>query len=174
MLVPLCGKTPDLLWLEERGNDVVGVELSEIAVVAFFEENDIEYEKIDGQLRHYRAIDRSLSLYCGDYFEFRGESFDAHYDRGALVAMPPDLRPHYAKHTTSLLTRDAAQLVITVEYDQGVCAGPPYSIDADEATMHWPRLRRHAWVDDTENAPPKFLEAGLEKLHEVVWLADED
>jgi hypothetical protein len=35
-------------------------------------------------------------------------------------------------------------------------------------------LRRHAWVDDTENAPPKFLEAGLKKMHEVVWLADED
>ena len=174
VLVPMCGKTPDLLWLEELGNEVVGIELSEIAVVAFFEENDIEYEEIDGQLRHYRAIDRSVSLYCGDYFEFREGSFDAHYDRGALVAMPPDLRSHYAKHTTSLLTKDATQLVITVEYDQEVCNGPPYSIDSDEATTHWPRLRRHAWVDDTENAPPKFLEAGLEKMHEVVWLADQD
>ena len=36
VLVPMCGKTPDLLWLEELGNEVVGVELSEIAVVAFF------------------------------------------------------------------------------------------------------------------------------------------
>ena len=36
VLVPLCGKTPDLLWLEERGNAVTGVELSEIAVQAFF------------------------------------------------------------------------------------------------------------------------------------------
>ena len=170
----MCGKTPDLLWLEERGNEVVGVELSEMAVVAFFEENDIEYEEVDGQLRQYRALDRSVSLYCGDYFEFGEGSFDAHYDRGAFVAMPPNLRPHYAKHTTSLLTKDAAQLVITVEYDQGVCDGPPYSIDPAEATTCWPRLRRHACVDDTENAPPKFLAAGLDKMHEVVWLADKD
>ena len=170
----MCGKTPDLLWLEERGNEVVGVELSEIAVVAFFEENDIQYEVIDGPLRHYRATDRSISLYCGDYFEFREGSFDAHYDRGAYVAMPPDVRPDYAKHTRSLLTGAASQLVITVEYDQGVCDGPPYSIGPAEAAIHWPGLRRHAWVDDTENAPPKFLEAGLDKMHEVVWLADQD
>ncbi len=32
VLVPLCGKTPDLLWLAEQGNEIVGVELSEIAV----------------------------------------------------------------------------------------------------------------------------------------------
>ena len=27
VLVPLCGKTPDLLWLESQGNEVVGVEV---------------------------------------------------------------------------------------------------------------------------------------------------
>ena len=32
VLVPLCGKAPDLLWLAKRGHVVVGVELSDIAV----------------------------------------------------------------------------------------------------------------------------------------------
>lgn len=171
VLVPMCGKTPDLLWLEEQGNEVVGVELSELAVVAFFAESGLEYEQTDGRLRRYRALDRRISLYCGDYFEFREGSFDAHYDRGALVALPPNLRSKYARHTSSLLTTDATQMVITVEYDQRVCDGPPYSIEPDEARRHWPRLRRHASVDDTANAPPKFLEAGLDKMHEVVWIA---
>ena len=27
VLVPLCGKTHDLLWIEAQGNEVVGVEL---------------------------------------------------------------------------------------------------------------------------------------------------
>ena len=35
VLVPLCGKTPDLLWLESQGNEVVGVEVSELAVESF-------------------------------------------------------------------------------------------------------------------------------------------
>ncbi|MGB5485800.1 MAG: thiopurine S-methyltransferase, partial [Lysobacterales bacterium] len=28
VLVPLCGKSPDLLWLAKQGYDVTGVELS--------------------------------------------------------------------------------------------------------------------------------------------------
>ena len=40
----------------------------------------------------------------------------------------------------------------------------------EEVLGHWPRLRRHATVDDTANAPPKFLEAGLKQMHEVVWI----
>ena len=43
VLVPLCGKTPDLLWLESMDNAVTGVELSELAVIPFFEENEIDY-----------------------------------------------------------------------------------------------------------------------------------
>ncbi|MDH5455935.1 MAG: thiopurine S-methyltransferase [Gammaproteobacteria bacterium] len=172
VLVPLCGKTPDLLWLEQAGNDVVGVELSGIAVREFFAENGIEYELLSGGLPHYRAIDRRISIYCGDYFEFEAEPFDAHYDRGGLVALSPELRTRYARHTSSLLEQEARQFVITVEYDQAVCDGPPYSIGANEMLGHWPRLRRHASVDDTANAPPKFLEAGLELMHEVVWRTD--
>ena len=165
----MCGKTPDLLWLEERGNEVVGVELSEIAVLAFFEENDLKFEHIEGSLPGYRAVDRQVSLYCGDFFSFVDGPFDAHYDRGALVALQPDLRSRYTQHTLSLLGQGARQLVVTVEYDQDVCDGPPFSIDTNEVQAHWPNLRRHATVDDTENAPPKFLEAGLETMHEVVW-----
>ena len=44
VLVPLCGKSPDLLWLAKRGHEVTGIELSEIAVRDFFAENAIEYD----------------------------------------------------------------------------------------------------------------------------------
>jgi thiopurine S-methyltransferase len=148
----------------------VGVELAEIAVTAFFEENALEYERIDGELVAYRARDRNLCLYCGDFLAFREELFDAHYDRGALVAVAPDQRTRYARHTASLLGDDAQQFVITVEYDQSVCDGPPYAIGPDELLGLWPGLRRHASIDDIANAPPKFLEQGLEEMREVVWV----
>ena len=170
VLVPLCGKTPDLLWLEAQGNEVVGVELSEIAVEAFFEENALEYEAVDGDLPGWRATTRNLTIYCGDFFDFRSGPFDAHYDRGALIALTPELRARYSRHVASLLSGDAFQLVITIEYDQSVCDGPPFALSGEEVRRHWPALRRRARVNDTANAPPKFLEAGLQEMHEVVWL----
>ena len=39
ILVPLCGKSLDMLWLLEQGHPVVGIEISQIAVESFFEEN---------------------------------------------------------------------------------------------------------------------------------------
>ncbi len=170
VLVPLCGKTPDLLWLESRGNDVVGVELAELAVEAFFAENQLEYERISGSLPGYRCTTRSVTLYCGDYFEFDHGPFNAHYDRGALIALSPELRPRYAAHTASLLTDDARQFVLTIDYDDAVCDGPPYAVQADELLSYWAGLQEHARVDDVENAPPKFLEKGLKRLDEVVWI----
>jgi thiopurine S-methyltransferase len=170
VLVPLCGKTPDLLWIESQGNEVVGIELSEIAVQAFFDENALDYERVDGSLTAYRARELELTLYCGDFFEFREMPFDVHYDRGALSAIAPDQRSRYARHVASLLSDDAQQFVITLEYDQSVCDGPPYSVGAGDLLDLWPALRRHASVDDIANAPPKFLAQGLEELREVVWV----
>ena len=169
VLVPLCGKTPDLLWLEAQGNEVVGVELAEIAVLAFFEENGLEYEQVDGALPGYRCTSRNVTLYCGDFFAFEDEPFDAHYDRGALVALHSELRKRYVEHLASLLADNATQFVVTVEYDETVCDGPPFSISADEVRSYWPALREHARVDETDNAPPKFLEAGLSQIYEVIW-----
>ena len=39
VFVPLCGKSIDMLWLRRQGYSVLGVELSNIAVQAFFKEN---------------------------------------------------------------------------------------------------------------------------------------
>jgi thiopurine S-methyltransferase len=169
VLVPLCGKTQDLLWLEAQGNEVVGIELAEMAIVGFFEDNGLAYVRRDGRLAEYRALERRITLYCGDYFDFSGERFDAHYDRGALGALPVEVRKRYAAHTSSLLSEDAEQFVVTVEYDQRICDGPPFSISEEEILRYWPTLYRHVAIDDTANAPPKFLEAGLERMHEVVW-----
>ncbi len=170
VLVPLCGKTPDLLWLESRGNAVTGVEVSEIAVRGFFEDNALEYTRREGLLDCYAAKDRNITIYCGDFFDFDQQPFDAHYDRGALIALDAATRPRYAAHTRSLLSDEAAQLLITIEYDQEVCDGPPFSVREAEIHGYWPRLVRAEVYDDTANSPPKFLAAGLRRLDEVVWL----
>lgn len=169
VLVPLCGKTPDLLWLEEQGNKVVGVELSDIAARAFFDENGIGYETRDAGLTVYEGTDRCISIYCGDFFEFDVAGFDACYDRGALIAMPPDLRPTYAAHLDSLLTPDACRLLISIDYDDTIATGPPFSVPADEVLSYWPMLQLVDRYDDIDNGPPKFHSAGLTAMYESVW-----
>jgi len=169
VLVPLCGKTLDLVWLERQGNEVVGVELSEIAAKAFFEENHLEYSLVEGALDAYVAKDRSITIYCGDFFKFSAAPFDAHYDRGALIALPVAVRRAYVEHTKSLLSANPAQLIICLEYDDSIAAGPPFSVTAHEVLSYWPHLKRVDARDDIENGPPKFREAGLSEMIEVVW-----
>ena len=63
VLVPLCGKSADLLWLESQGNSVTGIELSELAVAAFFDENQLEYSRPSGN--RFEAVDRDITMICG-------------------------------------------------------------------------------------------------------------
>lgn len=169
VLVPLCGKTPDLRWLADRGNQVFGVELSGLAIEAFFAEQGLSYTVQEDDLRVYQASELEITIFCGDYFELNSIQCDAHYDRGALVALSADVRPAYAAHTNSLLTRDAEQLVIALEYDEQIALGPPFSVTADELLDYWPGLACCDEHDDIANAPPKFIDAGLSKLIERVW-----
>lgn len=172
VLVPLCGKSPDLLWLAKRGHDVVGVELSEIAVEGFFTDNYLEFEReVDGPLSRYAATGHSVTIFCGDYFDFQAPPFDALYDRGALVALTEELRPRYVAHTDRLLKPGATRLVITLEYDQKIVSGPPFSVMPDELTGYWDDLQRVAQKDDIDNCPPKFRNAGLTEISEVFWLS---
>ena len=166
VLVPLCGKSPDLLWLAARGNAVTGVELSELAVQAFFEENGLAYER-KGSV--YSALDADITLHCGDFFAFEGGGFDAHYDRAALIALPDALRPAYVSKVDELLNANCYRLVITLEYDQSSVAGPPFSVPADEVTDYWPQLLRIDEQDNLENVPPRFREAGVKDVREVIW-----
>lgn len=168
VLVPLCGKSVDMLWLARQGNDVTGVEVSEIAVREFFADNNLACE-ISADGARYSATDLPVTIVCGDYLAFDDCGFDAHYDRGALVAVPADRRADYAAHTTARLSADPVQLIITLEYEQARVDGPPYAVSSDEVLSYWPALERVDAYDDIGNAPPKFREAGLPEMVEVVW-----
>ena len=170
VLVPLCGKTPDILWLAERGHEVVGVELSEIAIREFFAEQALDFEiERSGDLDRYSATGLPVTIYCGDYFTFESAPFDGLYDRGALVAVDPVIRQKYVDFTRALLKPDACSLIVTLEYDQDIVQGPPFSVQAEELSTYWSDLERVSEQDDIDTCPPKFLTAGLTDIKEVVW-----
>jgi len=171
VLVPLCGKSPDLLWLADQGLDVTGVELSEIAVRAFFEETGLPFEvRVAEGLAWYRSPETPVKIVCGDYFEFSDQAFDALYDRASLIAFPPAVRPDYVRHTKSLLKQGAAQMLITLQYDQAVVEGPPYSVQPEEVRRYWGEIQCISEKHCLDSTPPKFREAGLTEVIEAVWL----
>ena len=136
VFVPLCGKSIDMAWLASQGYDVVGVELVESAVKAFFTERDIlpiviEHAN-DPNIKCYQGqlSGQTISIWAGDIFEITPADIglvDAVYDRAALIALPDDMRVKYCGQVRHL-SNNAPQLLITLEYDQGKRDGPPFSI----------------------------------------------
>lgn len=138
VFLPLCGKTRDIAYLLSLGYQVVGAELSELAIQALFQELSIEPCKTQlEQLRHYHA--ENIDIFVGDIFKLSPEllgKVDAIYDRAALVALPLNMRLDYCAHLMQL-TQNAPQLLITLEYQQELVAGPPFSISEQEVHQHY-------------------------------------
>jgi len=146
VLVPLCGRSEDLAFLAAHGYEVVGVELSEQAVRAFFELHAlVPAIERRGPLIEYRA--GSITLLVGDWFATTPAlvgAVDAFYDRAALIALPAEVRARYVAHLRAVLPAGAPGLVITLEYDAARMSGPPFPVTEDElralyagATVEW-------------------------------------
>ena len=133
VLVPLCGKSRDMRWLAELGHHVLGVELSETAVQEFFEEWEVQ-PKVDQKGSFTRYSGENVEILVGDFFALTTEDLQevaGVYDRGALVALPTDMRRDYVNLLAEKLLVNAQTLLITFEYRPGAMEGPPFSIDID-------------------------------------------
>ncbi|MBA2545154.1 MAG: thiopurine S-methyltransferase [Deltaproteobacteria bacterium] len=152
VLVPLCGKSEDLAFLAAHGHSVVGIELVEGAVKAFFAEHAIS-PTVMKHAQHVEYEHGPIQIFAGDYFATSPGllgPLDALYDRAALVALPPELRARYAAHTRSLLAPSSPALIVTLEYDQALVSGPPFSVREDEVrTIYAPRAMRQ--VEERED-----------------------
>lgn len=173
VLVPLCGKSLDLLWLAEQGYRVIGIELSEKAVEDFFSDHQVEPRINDkGAFRVYRSD--AIELWCGDFFALTAEDVagcTAFYDRAALIALPAPMRERYAAHLQRLLPRETKGLLITLNYDQAQIPGPPFAVSDDEV-QHLLGERGQAQKleeCDVLAQSPKFLQGGAQWLVERVY-----
>ena len=136
VFVPLCGKSLDMLWLAARGHPVLGVEISEMAVEAFCDENGLSPRVSDEPPFRRYAMDE-IEILVGDFFALTPDHLagvGAVYDRASLIALPPAMRPGYAAHLTTLLAADVQSLLITLDYDQTRMSGPPFAVAASEVT----------------------------------------
>ncbi len=172
VLVPLCGKSVDLLWLGDRGMQVVGAELSPLAVADFFREHGLtpEVQPLGGLARYAAA---HVELWLGDFFALDRAMLgriDAYYDRAALVALPPDQRERYVTHLARLLPSRARGLVVAFEYHPTE-GGPPFSLPDAEIVRLYERDFSLELLErvDILAAEPRFQERGITSLHETAY-----
>ncbi|NYT63800.1 thiopurine S-methyltransferase [Alcaligenaceae bacterium] len=173
VLVPLCGKSLDMIWLAQQGHYVLGIELSQLAIDQFFTENNLQPQIHESTLgRHHVAA--NIELICGDIFALDattlGECIGA-YDRAALVALPHDMRERYVKHVYGQLPDSYRGLLLTLDYEQGQMEGPPFSVDEAEVRALYQGHSTITVMDrrDILTKEPKFAERGLTRLDTVVY-----
>ncbi len=136
VLVPLCGKSQDLIWLGARGHSVIGVEFSPKAITDFFQENKVSAHAVrEGAHEIWQG--GNFTLYCGDFFQLEAlllTQVRGVYDRAALVALPEAQRAQYVQHLTRILPTGVTLLLITLEYAIHEMNGPPFAVLEHEVT----------------------------------------
>ena len=172
VFVPLCGKTLDIGYLLQQGFDVVANELNNLAVEQLFTDLGLtpEISKWQGG-QCYRHV--NLTIWTGDYFSLSQEQLgkvDWVYDRAALIALPESMREQYALQMQNI-TCNAPQLLIALDYDQSVMAGPPFSVAEQEITRHYQdnyKIELLSRKDIIEHEA-KFASRGLSSMFESVY-----
>jgi thiopurine S-methyltransferase len=174
VFVPLCGKSRDMLWLASQGNAVLGVEISPVAVLAFFDENSLPKEQIpENDFIRWRCD--TVDILCGDFFALQQSELAevvGVYDRASLIALPPPLRKRYARHLISILPADARILLVTMEYSESEMAGPPFPVAEQEVRDLYQSVYNIdvVYKQDILEENPRFKNKGLTGLVEKVYV----
>ncbi|MDH5655949.1 MAG: thiopurine S-methyltransferase [Spirochaetia bacterium] len=172
VIVPLCGKSLDMIWLSEKGMEVAGVEISDLAVKSFFTENSLEYSV--SRTEPFQVFKSGkITIYCGDFFQFKTELFDlidCVYDRASLIALPKEMRKNYLKIMKGLKAGSEIMLV-SMEYPEGEMNGPPFSVPEKEVFELYEedftveKIKEFNVMEEN----PQFKNRGLSSMHEKIY-----
>lgn len=171
VLVPLCGKSLDMLWLAQQGHEILGVELSAKALDEFLQENNLNafFHKTE---KHCGFKLPSMTLLCGDFFDLSAQDcadITVIYDRAALIALPPKMRQSYVEHLFSVVPKGSKTLLVTMEYDETKLQGPPFSVREDEVmALYKPYAKSIRKLQEVE-----FQRKGVAALEKVYLIEAE-
>ena len=173
VFMPLCGKANDIAWFAAKGYEVIGIELSEIAIKAFFDEHVMSFQRFESaDFVLYKS--KQITLIQGDFFKLEAEHIgdcDFIYDRAALIALNPELRSRYVQHIRNLTPLSPPQLLISLDYPQQQMQGPPFSVSGQEIRDHYSDSYNINVLEtaDILNERATWKERGLKSLEETVY-----
>lgn len=175
VLVPLCGKSLDLLWLAKQGFHVLGIELSELAVQQFAQENHLSMiRSIEKGIINY-STDR-ISLWVADFFQLNADfipKVDAIYDRASLIALPAELRQSYVNIYLQWLKQHGKILLKTMDYKDDSVAGPPFSVTQEEVYTLYKSCQAISCIksDNNQLIDNEHLRMqGVQQLKDYAWI----
>ena len=138
-LVPLCGKSLDLITLTHHFNNVIGVEISEKAINEFLQEQNLT--ATESSFADFKIFQtESIILWCGDFMKLplhKLPAIDLIYDKAALVALPPEKRPGYAEKLVGLCSDSTFIMLHHFIYNQDEMPGPPFSVSEEELNNYF-------------------------------------
>lgn len=167
VLVPLCGKSLDLLWLVQAGFQVTGIELSRIAVEDLFESLHLT-PSITVVPGGFCYTAQALRVFVADIFAVTPSMVgrvDAVYDRAALIALPENMRCLYVQHVLHL-AHGAPHLLVCVEYEQSKRQGPPFAVLAQEVTALY--SAQYECIECDKKLLPEGIK-GVHPAYETAW-----
>lgn len=171
ILVPLCGKTQDMLWLQQQPLHVVGAELSDTACSGFFEENDLEYSATQKDNFTIYQGDH-IELFCGDFFELKQNQIGkikAVYDRAAMIALPLEYRQRYVNKTIELTEAGSKILLISLESSHQPQT-PPFVINEKEIIGYYQKNFEIRMLEKIPEKTPHLIAKGYDDMYSTVYL----
>jgi len=177
ILVPLCGKTKDMLWLADRGYHVIGIELCPMACTDFFKELNIE-PRIANEDSFQKYQHKNIEIYCVDVFKLTEGSLPtihAVYDNRALIALPPSMQKKYVDHLVACIGTHVKYMLLTIE-SSCVVTGPPFSInraDVDSLFAEYCKIEQLNRIPCTK-IPEHLIKKGYAELVESTYYISPD
>lgn len=150
VLIPLAGKTKDILYFLEKGAHVTAVEFYEGAVIDFFKENHLSYTRegniFKGQHIHFHAC---------DFFELKtSRPFDVMYDRASQVVFSKETRDRYYSHVATLIDKKTLLYLGAINHKGPDDYGPPYKISVDEVKKYYEQMGISLFVESIKKEVP--------------------
>ncbi|KGQ05680.1 putative thiol methyltransferase 2 [Beauveria bassiana D1-5] len=169
-LVPGCGRGHDVLLLKTFGYDVVGLDSSADGIRRA-KENVATLEAAPGGVKPQGNVQLGqeswvvADFFAQDWSNGLGTDgsgkFDLIYDYTFLCALPPKLRPQWAKRMSELISHDGR--LVCLEFPSGKPLsemGPPWGVNPEvyEALLshpgHEPRYNDDGTVIETHDIKP--------------------
>lgn len=173
VLVPLCGKSKDMVWLADHGHAVIGTELAQSAIDQFFAERSRAPSSVtEGAFTVKRA--GPFALWCGDHLALDPavtRRIGGVFDRAALVAMPRVMQQPYADKLSALTPSGVPVLLVSLDYDPSEMDGPPFPISPDRIEALFGHDFRITLLEkrDGLSASQNLKNRGLSSLQEMAW-----
>ncbi len=174
VFVPLCGKSLDMIWFQQQGHFVVGSELSEKAVTDFFYEQRLKSSQQPANSHQYWQS-KKIGIIQGDFFTMEAGSVPAKYiyDRAALIALPEDKQEDYINQLLTVAPDVEQILLCTVEYDESIMPGPPFSVTPDRVDHLFNDRFSIDLLETRDTKPsPSHQEKGLTVITDHVFKLD--